>query len=332
MRLSLPSRLLSGLLAASFALVLYLAGGLQERMAVSSLGGDRLYAQGAADGEQGQSRTYQRLRRADGQCMADYGFTNFNREFLTVHFEVPSATYDNYEAAWGYREKDLAALKTWHEQARKDAYEKATARQESQAQFDADIDALAALYDKKVKDYLASKSFQLLPDNVVMVDVPKVVRESAPLVKSVAGAFDRMAVERHYDSANIIGAMSALVQTAVLYREVPPVVDGTHTGGVWPPVKTLIGGRGDCDTKTALLASLLANWPQMRMVGVALPDHYLMGILRIPNKGDLYVEHQGIDYVLVEPAGPAWLAPGSVGERTRNLLEASQGFKIEPFF
>ena len=332
MRLGPPPRPLFGLLGLSFALLVILAGGLQERMAVFPAGRDRLYAQDAADGEPGESTTFQRLRRSAQMCSADYGFSNFNQDFLTVHFELPGATYDDYRARWGYRDADLAALRAWHEQARQAAYKKAAAQKKTQAQFDADLDALQKLYDKKMRDYLAGKSFRLLPGDLVEVDIPKVVRESAPLVKSVSEALDRVAEERRYNSADIIGAAAALVQTAVIYQVPPPLVDGAHTGGFWPPVTTLIGGWGDCDTKTALLASILANWPQMRMVGVGLPEHYLLGVLRIPNKGDLFVEHEGLEYVLVEPAGPAWLAPGTVGEQTRNLLEASQGFNIEPFF
>ena len=110
------------------------------------------------------------------------------------------------------------------------------------------------------------------------------------------------------------------------------MISGIHNGGFWPPLQTILGGWGDCDTKTGTLASILRNWVQMRMVGLALPEHYLLAILRIPNKGDLFIEYQGLQYVVVEPAGPAWLAPGTVAEHTQNLLEASQGYRIEPFF
>ena len=90
-------------------------------------------------------------------------------------------------------------------------------------------------------------------------------------------------------------------------------------------------GWGDCDTKTGLLASLLSNWGQMKMVGVSVPGHYLMGVLLIPDKGDVFLEYKGLQYVLVEPAGPAWLPPGQVGEETMHLLSGREGYKIEPF-
>ncbi|PIU19714.1 MAG: hypothetical protein COT18_06165, partial [Elusimicrobia bacterium CG08_land_8_20_14_0_20_59_10] len=86
------------------------------------------------------------------------------------------------------------------------------------------------------------------------------------------------------------------------------------------------------DTKTALAASVLSSWNTAKMVGVAVPNHYLMAIRRLPAKGDMFVRHKGLEYVLVEPAGPAWLEPGQVGTHTTELLRGSQGYQIEPFF
>jgi hypothetical protein len=57
-----------------------------------------------------------------------------------------------------------------------------------------------------------------------------------------------------------------------------------------------------------------------------------MAIRRLPGKGDVFVRYEGLEYVLVEPAGPAWLEPGTVGRATAALLSGSEGYKIEPFF
>jgi hypothetical protein len=94
---------------------------------------------------------------------------------------------------------------------------------------------------------------------------------------------------------------------------------------------SMIRGWGDCDTKTAVLASIISNWPNARIVGISVPDHYLMAILRNPVKGDAFVEWKGLRYVLIEPAGPAWLPPGQVGVDTMPMLQAAEGFRVEPF-
>ncbi|HOI42166.1 MAG TPA: hypothetical protein PK523_04400, partial [Elusimicrobiales bacterium] len=104
------------------------------------------------------------------------------------------------------------------------------------------------------------------------------------------------------------------------------------TGGILPPAKAMLGGWGDCDTKTGVAGAILGSWSGMRLVGVSVPGHYLMAIRRLPGKGDVFVRHKGLEYVLIEPAGPAWLEPGRVGRTTMALLEGREGYRIEPFF
>jgi hypothetical protein len=124
----------------------------------------------------------------------------------------------------------------------------------------------------------------------------------------------------------------SFAQTAVNYKNVDPLYKGKHTAGFLLPITTIVLGWGDCDTKTAMVASILSNWAQMRMIGIAVPGHYLMAVLQIPDKGDMFVEYQGLQYILLEPAGPGWFPPGQVAEETANQLNASDGYQIFPFF
>jgi hypothetical protein len=123
-----------------------------------------------------------------------------------------------------------------------------------------------------------------------------------------------------------------LAQIAMFYKEPDDVIDGVHNGGLLPPLTSVAYGWGDCDTKTGVVASILANWPDTKMVGISVPGHFLMGVLQVPEKGDTIIEYGGLQYVLLEPAGPAWLPPGHVGEETSALLAGRDGYKIEPFF
>ncbi len=131
---------------------------------------------------------------------------------------------------------------------------------------------------------------------------------------------------------DIIGAVLSYAQTAVKYKEPDDVYKGKHTGGILPPITTVVLGWGDCDTKTGMVASILSNWGQMRMVGVSVPGHYLMAVLQIPDKGDMYVEYKGLQYILLEPAGPGWFPPGHVADETVAQLNGSDGYKMYPFF
>lgn len=295
-------------------------------------GGGLFYEQAGGKAQGEERGTYQRIREGADPLSAEYGFRNFNDDSLSVSFSLKRPAFKAYHAAFGYHDKDIDEIKAWHERARRSAYQLAVKTRKTQAQLDAAMAALKTEHDKKLREYIASKGFKILPGNLVAVDMPLLVRTNTPLLKSVALALDQIRAQRRYDSENLVGAATSLVQTAVRYQLPPPLDGGKHTGGVLPPATSLLWGWGDCDTKTGLLASILANWPHMRMVGIAVPKHYLLALLRIPGKGDMFIEHEGLQYVLIEPAGPAWLAPGNVSPDTEALLAASEGYQIEPFF
>ena len=334
--LRLPLRALSLPLLLSLSLCLALGSRWDRLLHVPLVDCMRTYDQASGDEEPppaaGAAKTFQRLRKTPQACFAEYGFQNFNRDLLQIRFQVPRKTFEEYDASFGYSKEDVAAIDAWHDKARQGAYQFAVKSKMGQAQLDAAMTNLKRERDKKVKDYMSDKGFKLMPGNVVEVDVPMMVKRNAPTLKNLALSFDKIAEGRGYDSENLIGAVTSMVQTSVHYRIPPPLQGKKHTGGLLPPMTVIVDGWGDCDTKTLLLSSILANWPHMLMVGIAVPHHYLMGILRIPNKGDVFVEYEGLQYVLIEPAGPAWLTPGQVGLDKIPMLPASEGYKIQPFF
>ncbi|HEX4047923.1 MAG TPA: hypothetical protein VH309_08820 [Elusimicrobiota bacterium] len=327
-----PARGWYALILAGFAASSWLGGRADERMVVRPVGGQRLAGQSSGAGEDGGPSTTQKiLRTADGR-RAEYGFQDFTGDKLDVAFEIAEKDFAAYNDSFGYTQEGLDALKTWRAKARRDALDAAVKRGDSQARLDAAVALVDKEYKAKQKDYLAERGFALEPGGVVVVDMPALVRRNAPLIKPLALDFARIAASRRYGSSDIVGAVLSMVQTAMFYKEPDSVIDGKHNGGLLPPLTSVAFGWGDCDTKTGVLASILANWPESKMVGVSVPGHFLMGILQIPAKGDTILEYRGLQYVLVEPAGPAWLPPGRVGEQTSILLAARDGYTIEPFF
>lgn len=331
MRCRLPHRRLGSASLAAYLAVVSLAAGWERKLVIPLQDGVEVFGQGSG-GEGGGSKTFQRTRKTAEGYFAEYGFSNFNRDLLSVRFSVARKAFEQYDADFGYTKADLNAIEDWHNTARQGAYQYAVKQKKGQAAVDAAMANLKLERDKKVKEYMSSRGFKLLPGNVVRVDMPLLVRRNAPLLKNLALVFETIATERSYDSESLIGSVTSMVQTSLVYR-IPPTNEGAkHTGGLLPPMKAAVQGWGDCDTKTGLLSSILANWPHMRMVGLAVPGHYLMAVLRIPGKGDMFIEHGGLQYVLIEPAGPAWLPPGTVAESTVAMLQAGEGYKIEPFF
>ncbi|MBI2387406.1 MAG: hypothetical protein HYV14_15565 [Elusimicrobia bacterium] len=316
----------------------------EARMIIPLVDGQALYGQDSDDdydappqveGISASGRgpkTFQRIRKASGYRAATYGFQNFNKDKLEISYQLPERDFRPYNDSFGYTKEGIDEVKAWRETARQSAFKLAVKQGKSQAQLDNAIAALDKEYDQRVKAYLSSRGFRMLKGNVVTVDMPDLVRKNAPMIKPLSLTFEKIAAQRRYRSGDIIGAVLSFVQTAMHYKQPDPVFRDKHTGGVLPPITAVLVGWGDCDTKTGLAASILSNWAQMKMVGVGVPGHYLMGVLLIPEKGDIFLEYQGLQYVLVEPTGPAWLPPGQVGEETMHLLNGRDGYKIEPFF
>ncbi len=273
----------------------------------------------------------QRIRRANGILEARYEFRNFNKDELNISFSMTEKEYRAYLSGYGYSDAEREKIHDWQESTRRKEWDKAVAKGGEAAGKEA-LKAVDWEYKVRVNEYFHSRGFVLLPGNVLICDVPEIIKRNISFLKPLALAFQKLSTDRGYGPEETVGAVVSMVQTAIRYQIPPMIEGGVHTGGLWPPGRTLLGGWGDCDTKTALAASILGNWSGMRLVGISVPGHYLMAIRRIPAKGDLFVTYNGLEYVLIEPAGPAWLEPGMVGKNTSALLQGSEGYKIEPFF
>ncbi|MFC1522920.1 hypothetical protein ACFL6Y_10980 [Elusimicrobiota bacterium] len=297
----------------SFALAAYIGSNCDQTLKTYPHPTDILFhGLGSYYDRDDEETPYQRIANEKGVFNLEFGFLNFNRDELKLKLEIEEYSVLDASMDFGYTDEGLQAINDWYEDS---VY----------------TDSLEQEYINRKKRYLNSRGFKLLTDNSTLVDIAKLVRENKDHLNSVAMILQEMADENNYDPDEILGAAIAMVQTAIVYKQ-PPAVRGTlHTGGVLPPLTTLTGGWGDCDTKTALLASILLNWDNVMAVGVGVPGHYLMGIQMIPERGNAFVEYDGATYVLLEPAGPAWAPPGEVSDQTLAYLDLNDGISIDPF-
>ncbi|MBI4801549.1 MAG: hypothetical protein HY796_03395 [Elusimicrobia bacterium] len=333
------------LLGGLFALSLRLSSEWEKKLTVYPEGMDILRAQSAGEGEEEdetdgeetprpkriEKGTSQKIWIEKGALNARYNFINFNKDRLYISFSMPSRAYLDYLAGYGYSDADIARLRKWREKTRQNAWDQ-TIRKDGKAAADKAVADVDLDHETQLRKLMRSRGLALRAGNVVECDMPLIVKRNIPVLKSLALTFQKISSERGYGAEETVGAVISLVQTALRYR-IPPSLEGQlHTGGLLPPARALLSGWGDCDTKTGTAAAILGNWSGMRLVGIAVPGHYLMAIRRIPAKGDMFVRYEGLEYVLIEPAGPAWLEPGTVGKNTAALLEGAEGYKVEPFF
>ncbi|MGH8482702.1 MAG: hypothetical protein ACRES8_09590 [Nevskiaceae bacterium] len=255
---------------------------------------------------------YERSDAPGGGWRVTAQFLNFNEDALTLAFDLhPDAVRESL-AEFGFAREEINALL-------------AACAGCDQAEFDR---RAAAFYRSRGIATAMQPNGRLK----LTVNVPAVVERNKPRLRSLAQALGRIASERNYGPDQTLGAAVAFVQTALRYQLPPATENGRNIIGFYPPPRALELGLGDCDSKSALLAAMLAHFSGVRMVGVHIPKHYLVGVARVPRHGDAYVEYRGEPFVLMEAAGPAWRPPGMISDQTRDALRTMQGVRIDPLF
>jgi hypothetical protein len=164
------------------------------------------------------------------------------------------------------------------------------------------------------------------------VDIPRVVRSNRAAVEPMVVALRELGREQRFDADRRLSAATALVQAGFAYRLPQDIENGRRTLGFYTPPRTMEKGYGDCDTKSALLAAVLAGLGEERVIGVHTPGHYLLGVAREPRKGEIGIAFNGRNYLLLEASGPAPRRPGDVSKATRAALASGQPIRIDPIF
>ena len=255
-------------------------------------------------------RDYQRKTDAQGNHSVAASYVNFNRDPLAVAFTVLEQAVHESMAEFGYSMAEAQQM------ARDCKY--------TQEEF-----------DRRVEEYYRSRGLSWTMAGGVRrlyVDIPAVVARNRARMRDLAREFDRLATARKYGPDETLGAMLTFVQSALPYQRPPKQEGERDILGFYPPPRALEAGFGDCDTKSALLAAILTNFPGTRMIGVHVPKHYLVGIARVPRPGDAFIEYRGEPFVLIEPSGPGRLPPGTIGPATQAALATMNGVRIDPLF
>lgn len=318
---------------------------------------ERLYrnAPPAQSAEGGGAAGYQSIRRQGEQYLVVYGFHNFDRRALAIKVRMSESVVWDSLAEFGVSQDAVKALDDWFQRAQTAAADKAKSQEitgevsaSSQEELDAklrqaetfnarvraalqaQLDGIQAEYDRRRQKLYADAGFRFRGESAFEVDFPKMVHRNRLRVLAVSEAFQRLAQLNGYGSEELIGAVTSMMQTAMPYQSPPDLVGNKIVAAMLPPPQALVQGWGNCGTKTTLELCILANWTSVRAVGVAIPEHYLMGLRRIPQQGDAYVEYKGDAYVLLEPTGPAWLPIGQIGENTEAFLKSGRDFEIDP--
>lgn len=91
----------------------------------------------------------------------------------------------------------------------------------------------------------------------------------------------------------------------------------SNGAGYLPPLSVVANNQGDCDSKAVLMASLVRSLlPEVKMTMVYLPNHALLGIVLPFRTNEKTLDIDGLDYLLMEPTGPAKIPLGDIANRS----------------
>jgi hypothetical protein len=153
----------------------------------------------------------------------------------------------------------------------------------------------------------------------IHLDYPVAARRYVAMLKPVAKALSMQGPGTD-DERSRVGRALNFVQS-IPYDD---LIDPRTTGGIEfaPPPAMFKINRGDCDSKTVALAAILRTMtPGRRIVFVTLPQHVALAIDLPPHEGDAAVMYDGRPWLMLEPTGPAVVAPGQVAPTTAWYIE-----------
>ncbi|WP_158971352.1 hypothetical protein [Paraglaciecola sp. L3A3] len=106
----------------------------------------------------------------------------------------------------------------------------------------------------------------------------------------------------------------------------------SNGAGYLPPPLILSNNQGDCDSKSALTASLIRSLlPDAKLIMLYLPNHALLGISLPFRTTERTLNIEGIEYLLMEPTGPANMNLGEIADSSNRAISGNMhSYEIIP--
>lgn len=98
-----------------------------------------------------------------------------------------------------------------------------------------------------------------------------------------------------------------------------------NSAGFISPRDVLIQNRGDCDSKSTLMSSILKAYdPRLDVRMMYLEDHALLAVANPNSNDEVTISYNGKPFVLIEPTGPARYVIGQVADSTLQAVNNRQ--------
>ncbi|MFT4994153.1 MAG: hypothetical protein ACI965_001176 [Paraglaciecola sp.] len=142
-----------------------------------------------------------------------------------------------------------------------------------------------------------------------------VAENRAPLLPLAQAVFNKL--PQGSDARAYVNLMLSWVQS-IPYNVLENRLE-SNGAGYLPPLSVVANNQGDCDSKSALMATLVRTLlPDVKLVMMYLPNHALLGISLPFRIHEQTFNIAGSDYLMMEPTGPALMTLGTIAPRSNH--------------
>lgn len=184
---------------------------------------------------------------------------------------------------------------------------------------------LRSYYQQQWFEYLQANHYRLLqlPFDAqgVIPDAASIAQLQRSLVSNLVQQLGE--ILKNNSRRNYTNLVGQFIQS-IPYNALEDGIDNRGDGFL-PPNQLLFYNQGDCDSKAALMATILrAIMPQQEMAILYLPGHALFAVEMTSSDNDVTVTLNGTRMVLMEVAGPAMMAAGEVAPSSEFYVNSGQ--------
>jgi hypothetical protein len=175
--------------------------------------------------------------------------------------------------------------------------------------------------DQYLQDNYYSRFYSHLGQEAVKPDHLRYISENKAALLPIAQAvYDKLPTNS--ETRAYVNLVLSWVQS-IPYNELKNRLS-SNGAGYLPPLSVVANNQGDCDSKTVLMASLVRSLlPDVSMTMVYLPNHALLGIVLPFRTNEQTLSVNGLEYLLMEPTGPAKIPLGDIANRSSRDIAAN---------
>ncbi len=151
-----------------------------------------------------------------------------------------------------------------------------------------------------------------LGEKAIQHDFARYVHDSKDGLNSIVDAIKSIQ-ENQKDYREFITIAMSWVQS-IPYDDLRNRISSNGSGFA-SPKDLILQNRGDCDSKSTLLAAILKAYnEQIKLKMILLPKHALLGVSLRALPNEKTITSDSIPYVLLEPTGPAYYKIGEADD------------------